>query len=90
MSLDGQSPAGWRKVTADDVKAPYKSSVVSGPFGSNIGKRFFVDAGVPLIRGNNLTLGGKKFIDDGFVFTGVGFGLVQNLPGVCDVSQYPL
>lgn len=68
MNLDDQRPAGWRKVTVDDVKAPCKGSVVSGPFGSNIGKRFFVDVGVPLIRGNNLTLGNKKFIDDGFVF----------------------
>jgi type I restriction enzyme S subunit len=68
MNLDDQPPAGWQKVTVDDVKAPCKGSVVSGPFGSNIGKRFFVDVGVPLIRGNNLTLGDKKFIDDGFVF----------------------
>jgi type I restriction enzyme S subunit len=68
MKLGDQSSAGWRKITVDDVKAQCKGSVVSGPFGSNIGKRFFVDVGVPLIRGNNLTLGDKKFIDDGFVF----------------------
>ena len=68
MKLGDQSSAGWRKITVDDVKAQCKGSVVSGPFGSNIGKRFFVDVGVPLIRGNNLTLEDKKFIDDGFVF----------------------
>ena len=68
MKLGDQSSAGWRKITVADVKAQCKGSVVSGPFGSNIGKRFFVDVGVPLIRGNNLTLGDKKFIDDGFVF----------------------
>jgi type I restriction enzyme S subunit len=43
-------------------------SVISGPFGSNIGQRFFQQTGVPVIRGNNLTTDFKKFIDDGFVF----------------------
>ena len=43
---------------------------VSGPFGSSISKKFFVDEGVPVIRGNNLSLGtnGPRFYDDGFVF----------------------
>jgi len=43
-------------------------SVISGPFGSNIGQRFFQQTGVPVIRGNNLTTDFKKFVDDGFVF----------------------
>ncbi|PDN09048.1 restriction endonuclease subunit S [Salmonella enterica subsp. enterica serovar Essen] len=43
-------------------------SVISGPFGSNIGQRFFQDAGVPVIRGNNLTTDFRKFNDEGFVF----------------------
>ena len=47
---------------------PGKGAVVSGPFRSNIGSRFFVDEGVPVIRGNNLTKGDRRFIDDGFVF----------------------
>jgi type I restriction enzyme S subunit len=41
---------------------------VSGPFGSSIGKRFFVASGVPVIRGNNLSTGMEQFYDDGFVF----------------------
>jgi len=49
------------------VKAEGRS-IVSGPFGSNIGKRFFVDSGVPVIRGNNLSLDMGRFKDDGFVF----------------------
>lgn len=43
-------------------------SVISGPFGSNIGLKFFEEVGVPVIRGNNLTTDYQKFIDDGFVF----------------------
>ena len=54
--------------TVDEVKAPGKS-VVSGPFGSNIGSRFFVPDGIPVIRGNNLTAGGNTtFVDSGFVY----------------------
>ena len=58
----------WQMVTAADIALPQKGSIVSGPFGSNIGSRFFVDEGVPVIRGNNLTTAPEKFIDDGFVF----------------------
>jgi len=58
----------WRVVKLDEIKAPEKGALVSGPFGSNIGSRFFVSEGVPVIRGNNLSMGQKKFIDDGFVF----------------------
>lgn len=58
----------WRVVKLDEIKAPEKGALVSGPFGSNIGSRFFVAAGVPVIRGNNLSMGQKRFIDDGFVF----------------------
>jgi len=58
----------WPKVSVAEIAAPNCKAIVSGPFGSNIGRRFFVDDGVPVIRGNNLTLGQKKFVDDGFVF----------------------
>lgn len=64
----GEIPAHWELVTVEDIKADFRGAVVSGPFGSNIGKRFFVEQGVPLIRGNNLTKGNRLFIDRGFVF----------------------
>lgn len=51
----------------NELAAPGRS-VISGPFGSNIGQRFFQDSGVPVIRGNNLTTDFRKFNDDGFVF----------------------
>ncbi len=55
-------------VTVEDVAAPVKAAIASGPFGSAIGRKFFVAEGVPVIRGNNLTLGKQRFVDDGFVF----------------------
>jgi len=58
----------WPLAKFEDVALPGKGMIVSGPFGSNIGSRFFVDEGVPVIRGNNLTFGARRFVDDGFVF----------------------
>lgn len=67
MSSELQLPNGWTWETIDSIKAQGRS-IVSGPFGSNIGKRFFVEHGVPVIRGNNLSLGMERFNDEGFVF----------------------
>jgi len=58
----------WPLVKFEEVALPGKGAIVSGPFGSNIGSRFFVDEGVPIIRGNNLTFGERRLVDDGFVF----------------------
>ena len=55
------------RVNLGDLAASGRS-VISGPFGSNIGKRFFKSTGIPIIRGNNLTTDSTKFKDDGFVF----------------------
>ena len=53
--IDRQLPENWAWMTVADVQAPHARAIVSGPFGSNIGKRFFVSDGIPVIRGNNLT-----------------------------------
>lgn len=51
-----------------EIADPNSRAIVSGPFGSNIGSRFFVDSGIPVIRGNNLTTDTTRFVDSGFVF----------------------
>lgn len=61
-------PEAWSWSTLNEIVDPYSKAIVSGPFGSNIGSRFFVESGVPVIRGNNLTTDMTRFIDDGFVF----------------------
>lgn len=60
--------SNWVHATLQDICRPEKGSIISGPFGSNISSKFFVDEGVPVIRGNNLSLSLDKFYDDGFVF----------------------
>jgi type I restriction enzyme S subunit len=59
----------WQETTVAEL-AVKERGTVSGPFGSSISKRFFVDHGIPVIRGNNLSLGtdGPRFHDDDFVF----------------------
>lgn len=52
----------------EDIVLPEKGSLISGPFGSNISSKYFVDSGIPVIRGNNLSLSYDKFYDTGFVF----------------------
>lgn len=56
------------RTTLEKICLPEKASIISGPFGSNIGKRFFVDDGIPVIRGNNLSTTYDKFYDKGFVY----------------------
>ena len=54
--------------TLEKICLPEKGSIISGPFGSNISSKYFVASGIPVIRGNNLSLTYDKFYDDGFVF----------------------
>lgn len=56
------------QTTLGELVSKDKKSIISGPFGSNIGKIFFKNEGIPVIRGNNLSKGGEKFKDNGFVF----------------------
>ena len=58
----------WQRVELQDIALQEKGAIVSGPFGSNISAKYFVDEGIPVIRGNNLTKGKIKFIDDGFAY----------------------
>ena len=58
----------WPKVQLQAIALHEKGAIVSGPLGSNISAKYFVEEGVPVIRGNNLTKGRTKFIDEGFAY----------------------
>lgn len=58
----------WQNSFIIDIVLEGKGNLVSGPFGSNISRKFFVEKGIPVIRGNNLPKDNSKFYDDGFVF----------------------
>lgn len=57
----GDMPEGWQRRAFGDVC----TKVATGPFGSSIKAENFVPAGVPVIRGQNLSDG---FRDDDFVY----------------------
>jgi type I restriction enzyme S subunit len=59
----------WRVVTVEDIAAPYPTALATGPFGSAISSKYFLDSGVPVIRGSNLSADvSTRLIDDGLVF----------------------
>jgi type I restriction enzyme S subunit len=59
----------WREITVEDIAAPGRHSLATGPFGSAISARFFTESGVPVIRGSNLSLDvGRRLIDEDLVF----------------------
>jgi type I restriction enzyme S subunit len=59
----------WRVATVEDIAAPYPTALATGPFGSAISSKYFLDSGVPVIRGSNLSADvSTRLIDDGLVF----------------------
>jgi type I restriction enzyme S subunit len=57
----GVTPEGWRIASIGDLCR----RVAMGPFGSDIKTDNFVEAGVPIVRGSNLTDG---FVENAFAF----------------------
>ncbi|MCE1180857.1 MAG: restriction endonuclease subunit S [Rhodocyclales bacterium] len=59
----------WRVTTVEEIAAPYPTALATGPFGSAISSKYFVDSGFPVIRGSNLSSDvSTRLIDDGLVF----------------------
>ncbi|MCQ8116874.1 restriction endonuclease subunit S [Methylomonas rosea] len=50
----------WPLISIDEIKADSKSAIAIGPFGSNMKSDCYVNEGVPVIRGTNIT-GGPTF-----------------------------
>lgn len=61
-------PAGWTVRLVDSIRSSEQHSCVAGPFGSSISSKYFVEEGVPVIRGSNLTDDLTRFVPSGFVF----------------------
>ena len=59
--MSGDLPAGWVEATLAQLTANPKHDIVSGPFGSNLKSDEYVDAGVPIIRLQNVDR--NKFLE---------------------------
>jgi type I restriction enzyme, S subunit len=55
----------FESLLLEDLGASVKNAIVGGPFGSNLVSKDYVDAGVPVIRGQNM---GQKWVGGEFVF----------------------
>ena len=60
------SQTSWKFVKIEQLAAKTKNALAMGPFGSRITKDNFVETGVPIIRGINLSNG--RFYHQDFVF----------------------
>jgi type I restriction enzyme S subunit len=55
----------WRESTVGEIAAPVRNALVGGPFGSNLVSADYVDAGVPVIRGQNM---GGRWVGGEFAY----------------------
>ena len=63
---ESTSQTNWRFVKIEQLAAKTKNALAMGPFGSRITKDNFVETGVPIIRGINISNG--RFYYQDFVF----------------------
>lgn len=63
----GPIPESWAVVRLDSLRTSARNAIASGPFGSKLGRRDYVVEGTPVIRGQNLAVGGG-FTFEGFVY----------------------
>jgi type I restriction enzyme S subunit len=61
----GVIPEDWESTTVSGIASSAQNAIVGGPFGSELVTRDYVDHGVPVIRGQNLTSGS---VSGNFVF----------------------
>lgn len=66
---EGEVMTGWQECSVEDIASPAQNALATGPFGSAISAKYFVDDGVPVIRDGNLSVDvGARLIDDVLVF----------------------
>ncbi len=62
-------PEGWNIMKVKEIAQKNRSAMSTGPFGSSISAKYFVDEGIPVIRGGNLSNKHEiRFVDRNFVF----------------------
>jgi type I restriction enzyme S subunit len=57
----------WKEYRLEEIAMP-KRGIIDGPFGSNLPASDYRDSGIPVIRGGNLSLYGRRFQDNGFIY----------------------
>lgn len=60
-------PCSWQWATLDEIAAPVPNAIVDGPFGSNLKLDDYVDEGVPVLQGKNITNDSFRWFDVRFI-----------------------
>jgi type I restriction enzyme S subunit len=63
MMDSGSLPCGWKWVSLEDVAIQEKNSIVDGPFGSNLKTSDYIESGVPVLQGKNITGNSFRLFD---------------------------
>jgi type I restriction enzyme S subunit len=58
----------WQDTTLGEIAVRENHGFVDGPFGSNLAASSYVENGIPVIRGTNLSLGTSRFRSESFVY----------------------
>ncbi len=53
--MRARSPENWARLTVDQIKAQSDTAIAIGPFGSRMKANVYVNQGIPVIRGTNIS-----------------------------------
>lgn len=60
-------PCDWSTATVGEIAAPVRNAIADGPFGSNLKLSDYVDVGVPVLQGKNITDDKFQWFDVRFI-----------------------
>src|SRR4030095_1727274 len=60
-------PPSWHRTTLGEVAAPVSNAIVDGPFGSNLKLSDYVEEGIPVLQGKNITNDNFRWFDVRFI-----------------------
>jgi len=78
-------PSSWRQTTLGEVAAPVPNAIVDGPFGSNLKLSDYVEEGVPVLQGKNITNDSFRWFDIRFISDRKARELKRSSVGVGDI-----
>ncbi len=65
--IGGSLPGGWTLARLEEIAATTPNAIADGPFGSNLKLGDYVDSGVPVLQGKNITNDRLRWFDIRFI-----------------------
>ena len=78
-------PSDWKWTHIEGIAASNKYSVVDGPFGSNLKTSDYVDDGIPVLQGKNITNNVFRWFDARFISEGKAEELKRSAVSIGDI-----